>query len=227
MNEYYIPTSFSEQRHSPKDASQPRPLHTHAPTKSVSEKFPCLLASSLPTMAKSRRSNGVFASQLQLLIGTALLLVVSHSFTPFAPAKCRSQGVSRVGCPLITTNQIKSRKSARKQQTWLQTATAAPSNIPPKPILKKPLISATALVILDIAFRRLFQALAIEFPSSLAGCGVLLATFLTAPFGDKLYDSLNPGSTLLAKWLPVFFVPSLVTLPLAGGFGSAVEVSES
>jgi hypothetical protein len=29
---------------------------------------------------------------------------------------------------------------------------------------------------------------------------------------------------LLAKWLPVFFVPSLITLPLASGLGNAWEV---
>jgi len=39
-----------------------------------------------------------------------------------------------------------------------------------------------------------------------------------------MYQVLNPGATLLAKWLPVFFVPSLITLPLASGLGNAWEV---
>jgi len=42
--------------------------------------------------------------------------------------------------------------------------------------------------------------------------------------GEGLYRVLNPGATLLAKWLPVFFVPSLITLPLASGLGNAREV---
>jgi hypothetical protein len=42
--------------------------------------------------------------------------------------------------------------------------------------------------------------------------------------GEGLYLALNPGATLLAKWLPVFFVPSLITLPLASGLGNAREV---
>lgn len=37
---------------------------------------------------------------------------------------------------------------------------------------------------------------------------------------SKLHRILTPGAALLAKWLPVFFVPSLVTLPLIGGIDS-------
>mmetsp|Transcript_25515 Transcript_25515/g.31430 ORF Transcript_25515/g.31430 Transcript_25515/m.31430 type:complete len:404 (+) Transcript_25515:505-1716(+) len=43
-------------------------------------------------------------------------------------------------------------------------------------------------------------------------------------FGDAFYNILSPGATVLAKWLPVFFVPSLVTLPLASSLGSTTEV---
>ena len=60
----------------------------------------------------------------------------------------------------------------------------------------------------------------ISFPSSLPGCGALLTTMLITnavkeEWGDFIYGLLAPGATLLAKWLPVFFVPSLVTLSLA------------
>ena len=44
-------------------------------------------------------------------------------------------------------------------------------------------------------------------------------------WGEGLYQLLNPGANLLAKWLPVFFVPSLITLPLASGLGDVWEVS--
>ena len=33
--------------------------------------------------------------------------------------------------------------------------------------------------------------------------------------GERLYQVLNPGANLLATWLPVFFIPSLITLPLS------------
>ena len=45
-------------------------------------------------------------------------------------------------------------------------------------------------------------------------------------WGERVYEMLNPGATLLAKWLPVFFVPSLITLPLASGLGDPYEVSK-
>jgi hypothetical protein len=89
--------------------------------------------------------------------------------------------------------------------------------------------------VLDVAFRRLFQRLDIasKFPSSLGGCGVVLVVLLLASKASsstkesKLHRLLSPGAALLAKWLPVFFVPSLVTLPLVGGIeslGGSAEV---
>jgi hypothetical protein len=41
-----------------------------------------------------------------------------------------------------------------------------------------------------------------------------------------VYRVLSPGAAVLAKWLPVFFVPSLITLPLAQSLGSSLEVSQ-
>jgi len=177
---------------------------------------------SLFTMARICRTSSTRARRLQLLVGIVLLVARMNAFVPISQVRYRHFSSTKHS-PLAAP--VASRKSARKQQTWLQTATVAPANVPPDPIVQKSVISASALVVLDIAFRRLFQAWCISFPSSLAGCGVLFASLLALPFGDKLYDALNPGSSLLAKWLPVFFVPSLVTLPLADGLGSAVEVS--
>ena len=85
----------------------------------------------------------------------------------------------------------------------------------------RPFVSAGALVLLDVAFRRLLQSTITPFPSSLAGCGILLTAMFAQP---RLYDTLQPGADLLAKWLPVFFVPSLITLPLADSLGTAAEL---
>ncbi len=89
---------------------------------------------------------------------------------------------------------------------------------------------ATALLIfLDVQFQSLFTKYSIPFPSSLAGCGALFATMIAVStmkeeWGETIYKTLNPGSALLAKWLPVFFVPSLITLPLAGSLGNSLEI---
>jgi len=92
--------------------------------------------------------------------------------------------------------------------------------------MRKSMFSAAILVVLDIIFRRGFLKANISFPSSLAGCGVLFATLLTLPskMAEALFEKLRPGAALLAKWLPVFFVPSLVTLPLADSLGSTAEL---
>ncbi len=65
-----------------------------------------------------------------------------------------------------------------------------------------------------------------DFPSSLGGCGFLFATLLALPpkASSFIYDKLTPGAALLAKWLPVFFVPSLITLPLADSIGTSAEL---
>lgn len=94
-----------------------------------------------------------------------------------------------------------------------------------------PVLSTVYLIILDVALRKAFKKAAISFPSSLAGCGALFATLLAAnqinaELGDNLYNILSPGAGVLAKWLPVFFVPSLVTLPLAPSMGSALELAK-
>jgi putative effector of murein hydrolase LrgA (UPF0299 family) len=101
------------------------------------------------------------------------------------------------------------------------------SHHPPSPSSwTKTALSAGGLIFLDIFFRRIFQAAKINFPSSLAGCGALFTIMVTIPaVGRRVHHILQPGAALLAKWLPVFFVPSLVTLPLAGNVGSTSEVS--
>ena len=92
---------------------------------------------------------------------------------------------------------------------------------------KKALVSTLSLIYMDIVLRKAFKKASISFPSSLAGCGILFTTLLFLDVikpDSKLYNALSPGADVLAKWLPVFFVPSLVTLPLAPSLGSAMEV---
>lgn len=91
---------------------------------------------------------------------------------------------------------------------------------------RKQSVSAASFVFLDIAFRTLFKAAKVDFPASLGGCGFLFATLLALPpkASAFIYDKLTPGAALLAKWLPVFFVPSLISLPLTDSIGTTAEV---
>ena len=94
----------------------------------------------------------------------------------------------------------------------------------------KQVTGAIYFLIMDIALRKVFAAKNIAFPSQLAGCCILFAILVIAElvrpgFGDAAFDVLSPGAALLAKWLPVFFVPGLAMLPLAPSMGSPFEVS--
>ena len=91
---------------------------------------------------------------------------------------------------------------------------------------RKALLSAASFCVIDAAARAAFQRYRLTFPSPLAACSALFVTLLLLPKknANSLFEALSPGAKLLAKWLPVFFVPSLITLPLAGSFGSATEL---
>ena len=200
---------------------------------------------------------------LPVLCLAILLLLISqvYSFAP-APLLPRFVVVSRTAvltqttgtrrCDLAVFSQVSS--SANKDnsivnnnsnknslvemvKTWLMTSW--------KKVQPSPALTSTAwLVALDVAFRQVFHRAKIRFPSSLAGCGVVLVALLLAQVilvgrqgpdngaaanddddaGSALYQTLQPGAALLAQWLPVFFVPSLVTLPLAEGLGSVSDL---
>lgn len=136
---------------------------------------------------------------------------------------------------IVNSNNNKN-SLVEKVKTWLTWKKVQPS----------PALTSTAwLVALDVAFRQVFHRAKIRFPSSLAGCGVVLVALLLAQViivvgrrqgpnngaaaanddaESALYQTLQPGAALLAQWLPVFFVPSLVTLPLAEGLGSVSDL---
>jgi len=118
-------------------------------------------------------------------------------------------------------------KSSNSPVTPLPPPLTAPSEPIPFSVCPiTPLLSTTTLVVISELFKSLFQRynLTSSFPPSLAACLTLLSTFflidyLTPPSSKHsgetlLYHYFVPGGDLLAKWLPLFFVPSLVTLPL-------------
>lgn len=86
-----------------------------------------------------------------------------------------------------------------------------------------------AMAAIEAGLKKIFAATNINFPSQLGGCIVLffvtvLAQAIHPGWGDSIYNFLEPGSALLSKWLPSFFVPGLAMLPLAPSVGSGFEV---
>jgi len=144
----------------------------------------------------------------------------------FEHSKFSSLGLFSDGCTFagVSCNRLDTSLSL--------SSTAASTSASDAPTLSnrnKTILATTVLVFLDTRFRALFTKYSVPFPPSLAGCGVLfssmiLLNMIDGEWGENVYQTLNPGAALLAKWLPVFFVPSLITLPLASGLGSALEV---
>ena len=103
---------------------------------------------------------------------------------------------------------------------------SSPNSNPSK---QRELSGVLVFILLDKLFRSLFTANKIAFPSQLGGCIILFVTLFLSEFvkpgaGELVFQTLAPGAALLAKWLPVFFVPGLAMLPLAPSMGSSFEV---
>ena len=151
----------------------------------------------------------------------------------------RSAGI-KVQSPAFSSQYTKQRRVNITSQQRKNSSTARCSAVSSAAVTstsssdgKRTLTATLLLIITDIQLRSLFTKYSIAFPSSLAGCGALFLSMLALDtvsgnnkWGEKVYQLLNPGATLLAKWLPVFFVPSLITLPLASGLGDPYEVSK-
>ena len=88
---------------------------------------------------------------------------------------------------------------------------------------------AAVMALIEKGVKEAFAANGIDFPAQLGGCiflfAFLLLTEMFSPtMANSIFDALSPGSSLLAKWLPVFFVPGLILLPLSPPIGNASEV---
>ena len=102
---------------------------------------------------------------------------------------------------------------------------------PPKPAIFSDAVTGTiVLTLIERVVNKIFMQKGVKFPAQLGGCGLLFAFLVVADavvpgLGNSIFEYLTPGTTLLTKWLAVFFVPGLAMLPLAPSVGSGLEVS--
>ena len=161
-----------------------------------------------------------------------LLLVIlftgSDCFPTRPVSKISAPSISKhyPGKPIAITNYHRNVHSQNQLRSFNGIRERPPSSLSAN---LRTTASTVSIIALDTLFRKSFHAMSIQFPSSLAGCTALFMILLLLhsckkEWGDYWHGLLNPGATLLAKWLPVFFVPSLVTLPLAPSLGSTQEV---
>lgn len=91
------------------------------------------------------------------------------------------------------------------------------------------IVSALSLFAINYGVSEAFAAYDVPFPAMLGGCIILFMFLLLADgvktgLGNDIYEFLMPGANLLAKWLPVFFVPGLAMLPKAPSLGTPLDV---
>lgn len=91
------------------------------------------------------------------------------------------------------------------------------------------IVGAAFFTVLQVVINKVFRVNNINFPAML-GSTILTFTSLVVSeaiftgVGDNLARLLTPGANLLAKWLPVMFVPGLAMLPLAPSIGSSLDL---
>ncbi|KAK3267924.1 hypothetical protein CYMTET_23547 [Cymbomonas tetramitiformis] len=72
----------------------------------------------------------------------------------------------------------------------------------------------------DMFLKKVFVAANIAFPSALGGMFVILGTLLALEVVSNstvefLFRMFNPALDWIARWLPLFYMPSLIVLPVA------------
>lgn len=81
-------------------------------------------------------------------------------------------------------------------------------------------VSLGIILAIDKALKRVFTAAMIKFPSSLFGMFCIFSVLsildvIRPAAATTLLNFFEPATTFIQRWLPLFYVPSLVVLPLA------------
>jgi hypothetical protein len=159
------------------------------------------------------------------LLGLAALLGVATS---------TAQGSFRPRSPMPVEGELRSRstrarlpavveKEALLSQKSLAVRGGVANTVP------NAVIGAVVFALIENGVKRSLKAAGVAFPAQLGGCIFLFAFLLLTEAVNpdaaaSIFSALTPGAGLLAKWLPVFFVPGLVMLPLSPSIGSGWEV---
>lgn len=81
-------------------------------------------------------------------------------------------------------------------------------------------VSLGIILAIDKALKRVFTAAMIKFPSALFGMFCIFSVLsildvIRPAAATALLNFFEPATTFIQRWLPLFYVPSLVVLPLA------------
>jgi hypothetical protein len=162
----------------------------------------------------------------------SLLLVALVAAT--APMPTMASSKSRIASFTPRSHAVETSPLRRKEAILTDIASLESSNLstPRGGSLSNPpnqVVSALGLFAINFAVTKIFAAYNVGFPAMLGGCIILFVSLLLADgiksgLGQDIFEWLSPGAALLAKWLPVFFVPGLAMLPRAPSLGSGLDV---
>jgi hypothetical protein len=167
-----------------------------------------------------------------LLLTVALLGVATSTVEGSSHAVDESAFRPRSRMPLVDGDKKHSRSSARlvvdkeaslSSQKSLSVRGGVANTYP------NAILGAMVFALIENGVKRGLKAADLNFPAQLASCiflfAFLLLTEAVSPeLANAMFSALTPGAGILAKWLPVFFVPALVMLPLSPSIGSSFEV---
>ena len=147
--------------------------------------------------------------------------------TPLSPL-CHSQPTTTVASCALTIST--SETSIVEESKDVELDVRGGSLVRIDPTLPQTLIGVGILALIEKAMKQTLHVLEIKFPAMLAGCLALFAFLLvtdacvSSSAAQAMAEYLAPGAAILAKWLPIFFVPGLALLPLAPSVGGNLEI---
>jgi hypothetical protein len=179
-----------------------------------------------PPYLTKRSLQGCALFLVWLLAAATSVLAVTPPTSPSILTSV-TRGGAAVKKPVVKVHPKKRPEKVVKAASSVNTKkvnTSAGFSFPTEAIL-----GSIAMALVERVVKKVFVANGISFPAQLAGCiflffALLIMDGIMPGSGQTVFEALGPGTALLTKWLPVFFVPGLAMLPLAPSAGSGIEV---
>jgi hypothetical protein len=123
-------------------------------------------------------------------------------------------------------NSWRARSNAADARAWIDAWRASSAPAPADPIAVAAAVAREygpklalvgTLFATDAGLKAAAASAGITFPPALAGMLALTAALVALPraASDAVAGAVAPGLDWIARWLPLFYVPSLVVLPVA------------
>lgn len=165
-------------------------------------------------------------------IGSLLLVAIAAITVPSAfgsSSKSQQQITSFAPRSLVTESTVLNKDPVVRKAAALENVEMSRRGGAVEP--PNQIVSALGLFAINYGVTKAFAAYDVPFPAMLGGCIILfivllLANVVKSGLGTDIYDFLMPGANLLAKWLPVFFVPGLAMVPKAPSLGTPLDVRQ-